>query len=355
MERYEMSEERLRDQIRDRHIENSLITTYEGDNLLSNVVLEHDSLPELDFAEIDTEVEFLGKKISFPLIIGAITGGTEQGVEINEDLYMIAKELRLPMEIGSQDMLENDKDSLELFLGEDSRKQVRDVPIISNVSASMPLEVAKASIDSVNADALALHVNPAQEIFIKEGRRDFRGVVENVGHIVENCGRPVLVKEVGFGMSEATVEKLLKAGAKCVDISGFGGTNFVEIENLRNYENDFSDLYGWGIPTAKAILNAVKFKDDYDFTLIASGGIKTALDLVKALVLGADMVSISGEILKYYLMGGYENTRSFLEDLIYKTRIVMFLLGARNIEELKKVPYSLTGRLRELTKGNDAK
>lgn len=326
-------------------LENILISNHQTDNLFSDIYIEHNSFPEMDFSEIDTRVEFFGKEIPFPLVINAITGGTEESVEINEVLYTISKELNLPMEIGNQDIMFEDEEAIELFLGEHAAEDRKTV-MLANLQASSSLEDVTRAIDSVKADGIALHINPAQEIVGPDGRRDFRGIVDNIKAINKAYPGRVMVKEIGSGMSKKTVEKIISTGVNIIDISGLGGSNLIEIENLRNVDRDFSELYDWGIPTAKSILNAREVSAD--LKIIASGGVKTALDIVKAIVIGADYVGIGGELLKFLLHGGHEYAREYLEELMYKTKVIMFLLGAKNIEELKKVPYKLTGKLREI-------
>ncbi len=326
-------------------LENILISNHQTDNLFSDIYIEHNSFPEMDFSEIDTRVEFFGKEIPFPLVINAITGGTEQSVEINEVLYTISKELNLPMEIGNQDIMFEDEEAIELFLGEHAAEDRKTV-MLANLQASSSLEDVTRAIDYVKADGIALHINPAQEIVGPDGRRDFRGIVDNIKAINKAYPGRVMVKEIGSGMSKKTVEKIISTGVNIIDVSGLGGSNLIEIENLRNVDRDFSELYDWGVPTAKSILNAREVSAD--LKIIASGGVKTALDIVKAIVIGADYVGIGGELLKFLLHGGHEYAREYLEELMYKTKVIMFLLGAKNIEELKKVPYKLTGKLREI-------
>lgn len=333
---------------RDLFIENTLITSYKGNTLLEDVYIEHNSLPEISFDEIDTTVDFLGNKISFPLIINAMTGGTEKGCEINEMLYMISKELNIPMEVGSQiELLDSDDSYLEqLFLGETLDGESSDSVLISNLSANSSLKDIEYVMNVIKAKAIAVHLNSAQEVAAKDGNKDFRNIVENIKKIAEKYPDNLIVKEIGFGMSEKVVKTLVDSGVKIIDISGFGGTNFLEIENLRCYEYDFSDLYGWGIPTAKAIINARNV--DKDIIIIASGGIKSALDIVKALVLGADYVGIAGELLRYLLHGGYDQAKQYLLDVMYKVKMLMFLLGVKSIEDLKKVEYKIKGELKDL-------
>ncbi|MDO5026526.1 MAG: type 2 isopentenyl-diphosphate Delta-isomerase [Tissierellia bacterium] len=326
-------------------LENILISNHQTDSLFSDVYIEHNSFPEMDFSEIDTSVEFFGKKVPFPMIINAITGGTEQGVEINEILYTISKELNIPMEIGNQDIIFEDEKSIELFLGEHA-SETRETVMLANLHASSSLEDVKKAIESIKADGIALHINPAQEIIGPDGRRDFRGILDNIKAINEVYPDRLIIKEIGSGMSRKTVESIISTGVNMIDVSGLGGSNLIEIENLRNVDRDFSDLYDWGIPTAKSILDARAASKD--LKIIASGGIKTSVDLVKALILGADYVGIGGELLKFLLHGGHEYAKAYLEELIYKTKVLMFLLGVKNIEELKRVPYQLTGKLKEL-------
>lgn len=336
----------LNENKRDKRLDNALLTTYEGDTLLSCVYIEHNSLPELSIDQIDTSMTFFGKDIPFPIMINAMTGGTEQGVEINEALYNISKELGIPMEVGSQDVLMEDTDVAELFLGEIVEDEERKTVLLSNLNANSTVEEIKFAMDTIKADGIALHINAGQEIFSKDGITDFNGRYERIKNAAKIYSDRLIVKEVGSGMSKDTIKKLVDAGVKNIDISGSGGTNFIEIENLRNFDYDFSDLYEWGIPTAKSIINARSISQDIN--IIASGGIKTALDIVRALILGADIVGVSGEVLKYLIHGGYDYAKEYLTELMHKTKIVMLLLGAKNIDELKTVPYKITGKLKDI-------
>ncbi|MFA7412221.1 MAG: type 2 isopentenyl-diphosphate Delta-isomerase [Tissierellaceae bacterium] len=328
------------------HLENYFRATYRGNTLLEDVFLEHNSLPELSIDDIDTRVKFLGKTADYPIIINAMTGGTDFSQEINRELSLIAKAFNIPMAVGSQTiaLCEGDecRDSFQIVrenLGEDGI-------VIANLSARAGLEDVNIALNMINADAIQLHLNPAQEIVMFEGDRDFRGILENIENIVKKVDRPVIIKEVGFGISKDVAGKLYDIGVRNIDISGSGGTNFIEIENIRSKEIDLSDIFSWGIPTALSLIKARELPDD--LLLIGSGGIRTSMDIVKALAIGGDLVGISGEILSYLLHGGYENARDYLDATIHKMKILMLLLGRKNIEELKATEYKLTGRLREL-------
>lgn len=328
------------------HIENYLKTSFQGDTLLGDIFLEHNALPNLNFDEIDTSTTFLGKKISYPILINAMTGGSALTQEINRDLSMLAKEFNIPMAVGSQTIaLEDDEDAMESF--RIAREIIGNEGIvISNLSGQASVEQARKAIELVNGDAIQLHLNPAQELVMEEGDRDFRGVIDNIEAIVKDSDKLVIVKEVGFGISEEVATRLYNIGVRNIDISGYGGTNFIEIENLRNHACDFTELYSWGIPTAASIINCRRLPSDLN--IIASGGIRSSMDIVKSIVVGADLVGISGELLAYLVHGGYANAKDYLSNLICKIKILMVLLGKQNIEELKKTNYKVTGTLKDL-------
>jgi len=328
------------------HVENYLRTRYEGDTLLGDVFLQHNALPNLHLDDIDTKTIFLGKTVDHPIIINAMTGGSDFSREINRDLSLLAKKFKIPMAVGSETIALCEEEECQ-----DSFRIVRDNIgtdgiVISNLGAQASLEDVKRALDIVNGDAIQLHLNPAQEVVMLEGDRDFRGVLKNIETIVNGIDKPVIIKEVGFGISKEVASNLYSVGVRNIDISGFGGTNFIEIENIRYNNMDFSDLYSWGIPTALSLIKCRELPTD--LKLIASGGIKNSMDIIKALIIGGDIVGISGELLSYLLHGGYENAETYLEGLIYKMKVLMLLLGKQNINELKTTEYKLTGELREL-------
>ena len=328
------------------NVENYLRTTYKGDTLLGDVFLHHNSLPELNFEDIDTSSIFLGKTIDYPIIINAMTGGSEFAQEINRELSLLAKEFNIPMAVGSQAIALCEDDGCRESFKITRDNVTEDGIIIANLSGQASLEEAKIALDIVDGDALQLHLNPAQQIVMADGDRNFKGVLKNIETIVKGIDKPVIVKEVGFGISKDVATKLYDVGVRNIDVSGTGGTNFIEIENIRHNTMDFSELYSWGVPTALAIIQCRQLPKDLN--IIASGGIKNSIDIVKALVLGGNIVGISGELLLYLLHGGYDNSKNYLEDLIYKMKIMMLLLGKQNIEELKTANYKITGKLKDL-------
>ena len=327
---------------KDEHIENYLKTSDFNDPLFTDVYVEHNSLADVNFDEIDTSIEFLGRKISMPLMINAMTGGGESSADINEDLSSICKSLNIPMAVGSQTIGLEDKEAEESF----SLIKEKDLLRIGNLGAERSLEDFKNAAGMINAHAMQVHLNVAQELFMPEGDKNFKGYYDNIKNLLEKIDMPVIVKETGNGLSKATCQKLIDAGAKYLDVSGKGGTNFIEIEDMRDFESDYKEFYDWGVPTAKAIIDARSLSDD--IFIIGSGGIKNAVDLAKAIIIGADMTAISGEVLRYLLLGSYEACYDFLKEMNRRLKIVMALLGVKNIEELKKVDYKISGRLKEL-------
>lgn len=327
------------------HIENYLKTSYRGDTLLGDVFIAHNALPDLNFDDIDTSTEFLGKKINNPIMINAMTGGSDFSQEINQDLATLAKELGIPMAVGSETIALEDEEGVQSF------KVVREIVgpegiVIANLSGLASVDEARKAIEIIQGDAIQLHLNLAQELVMEEGDREFRGVLNNIEEIAKNIDKPLIVKEVGFGISYDVGRRLYDAGVRYIDISGYGGTNFIEIENLRSHEVDFSELYSWGIPTAAALIQCRRLPDDV--SLIASGGLRNSMDIVKSIVLGADIAGVSGELLAYLVHGGYANAKDYLESNLYKLKVLMMLLGKSNIQELKKTDYKLTGKLKEI-------
>ena len=328
------------------HVENYLKTSFKGDNLFDCIYLEHNALPDLDLSDIDTSINFLGRTMDYPIIINAMTGGAEFAKEINSDLSLLARKFNIPMAVGSETILlcEDDvcKESFKVVRENIGKEGI----VIANLSGHATVEEAKIAMEVIDANAIQIHLNPAQELAMDEGDRDFKGLINNIESIVKNIDKPVIVKEIGFGISKDVAGRLYDIGVKYIDISGFGGTNFMEIENLRNRNIDLTELYSWGIPSALSLIECRQLPDD--LKLISSGGIRTATDIVKSIVLGAEFAGISGEILSYLVHGGYDNTKEYLDGLTYKIKMIMLLMGKKNISELRNSKYRVSGELKDL-------
>lgn len=335
--------DRQRRQRKDQHIENYLKTRARGTTLLDCVYIEHNALSDVSLKQIDTSVEFMGQKIAMPLMVDAITGGGDSSASINEDLSSICQAINIPMAVGSESIALTDESSRESF---DLVKQKEDLFRIGNLGFERNYDDFIFARDLIDAKAMQVHLNIAQELVMKEGDNDFHSSIDIIGELVEKFPYPIIVKETGSGISKEVAQKLIEKNVKYIDVAGRGGTNFIEIEDLRDFEMDYSDLYNWGIPTAKSIIDVRSASDDV--FIIASGGIKTAMDVIKSIIIGADMAAMTGEVLNYLLRGGYQACEDFLKEINHKIKIIMALLGVRNIEELKKVDYKLIGELKEL-------
>lgn len=331
------------------HVEHVLKNKFEGNTHFNDIYLEHNSLPEIDFNDIDTKINFLDKNINFPIMINAMTGGFDRAVEINSNLAKIAKNLNIPMAVGSQTIAIKDKEYEKSF--KIVREMLDDGVVISNVNAFVNVDEAKKAIDMINSDALQIHLNPAQEICMPEGDRNFKGVLRNIENIVKVLDKPVIIKEVGFGISKNVVNSLYDIGVRYIDLGGHGGTNFIKIENARNSNFEFDELFEWGIPTALSLLETKDLKKDLN--IVCSGGMRTANDVIKALSIGANMIGVSGPILRELEEKGYESAYKYIENIIYKSKVIMLLLGKKNINELRTVPYRIKGELKELLDGKN--
>ena len=317
--------------------------------LLECVKLIHNALPELSFDEIDLSTEFLGHKFSFPILIDSMVGGSPKAKELNRNLALAAEELGIGMGVGSQ------RAALEDEGLADSYKVVREVApnafVMANIGAaqlkSMKKRELKKLIDMVKADALAIHLNPLQELIQPEGETDFRGVLEKIDEISDLV--PVIVKEVGAGISREVAIKLELAGVSAINVAGLGGTSWAGVESLRARGIDERKemlgelLWDWGIPTAASLIevrNAVKIP------VIASGGLRNGLEVAKCIALGADMTAMAYPLLKAASKSKEEGVE-FLKDRALELKAAMFLVGARNVEELKGARYVITGELAE--------
>lgn len=331
---------------KDAHIENYLRSKSKESTLLDNVYIEHNAISDVSLDEIDTSIEFMDKKLSMPLMIDAMTGGGSASISINEDLSSICESLNIPMAVGSESIALSEEDSRESF---ELVKYKENLFRIGNLGFEREYEDFIFARDLIDANAMQVHLNLAQELVMKEGDNSYHSSLELIEKLVNDFDYPIIVKETGSGISKPVAKKLIDVGVKYIDVAGKGGTNFIEIEDLRDFEVDYSDLYNWGIPTAKSIIDIRSISDDT--FIIASGGVRTAMDLAKSIIIGADMAAMTGEVLNYLLHGGYDACESFLKEINLKLKIIMALLGVRNIDELKNVDYKLTGELKELIEG----
>jgi isopentenyl-diphosphate delta-isomerase len=291
----------------------------------------HNALPEINKDDIDLSVRFLGKKMSCPLMIAPISGGVRLAKKLNQNLAEAARELNIAMSVGSQRVMVEHPETASTF-------KIRDIApgilLFANLGAvqlnnGFGIEECRNIVDAIDADALVLHLNPLQEAIQDGGNTNYEGLLDKIKELVKAIHVPVIAKEVGCGISYEVAKKLYGLGVEAVDIAGSGGTSWAAVEGYRNsIGNSFRD---WGISTAEAVRTASYVKD---MKIIASGGIRTGIDIAKAIALGADVASIARPLLRPALMSAdsvIEEIRKYVEEL----RIAMFCLGAKDIEELK--------------------
>jgi isopentenyl-diphosphate Delta-isomerase len=300
---------------------------------------EHNALPDINASDIDTSVEFVGKKLNFPFLVSCMTGGYSKSHMINKILAQICEERRIAFGVGSQ------RQALENPMYHKTYKIVRKIaptiPVIGNIGAAEIANLKDATqiqklVDMIEADAFAVHLNPLQEYLQPEGNTKYHGVLKGIELLVHQLSVPVIVKEVGAGISASAAQKLMDVGVSIIDVAGAGGTSWAGIEILRSNEHSLANAFwNWGIPTVESI-QAVR-KLSKNIFLIGSGGIRNGIDIAKAIALGANMAASAAPILRALNEGGEKAVRKILDLWKKELRGVMFLTGSRNISYLRKV------------------
>lgn len=302
----------------------------------------HNALPELNLSDIDTTVSFLDKKISFPFMISCMTGGYKEAEKINHDLAEICEEYSIAMGVGSQRQAMEDTTYHSSFSV--ARTIAPSIPLIGNIGAPEVAQLKDASkvvklAELIRADAFAVHLNPLQEFLQPEGNTNFSGVLKGIALLVKEMPVPVIVKEIGAGISSDVAQRLLEAGISYIDVAGAGGTSWAGVEILRrdkNIHEDWNPFWDWGIPTAKALVEIGELKERYPrLQMIASGGISNGVESAKAIALGAILTTAARPMLQALMRGGKQELRAVIEQWKSHLKGVMFLTGARTIEELR--------------------
>ncbi|MFZ1022941.1 MAG: type 2 isopentenyl-diphosphate Delta-isomerase [Thermoplasmata archaeon] len=319
-----------------------------------DIQIVHNALPEIDFDEIDTSLTLFGKKLEAPLMITGMTGGFPDAVKINGNLAQAAADVGIAMGVGSE--------RAAILKGQfpDSYSCVAQyaVPLkFANIGAPqiisqspgdrvLGVEEARAAMELIGAHVLAIHLNFLQEMVQPEGDRRARGCLERIGDLAAQL--PVLAKETGTGLSQSVGERLKAQGVRGFDASGTGGTSFAAVEYYRAQAQGAErqarvgkTFWDWGIPSPVSVRELVPL----GLPVIASGGIRSGLDVARALTLGATAAGTAGGVLRA-ASTGYAETRRELDQLIHELKVAMFLTGSRSVEELRKAPYLVTGETR---------
>lgn len=306
-----------------------------------DIELIHKALPEVDKEEIDISIDFFGKKMDAPLIISAITGGHPASLKINVELAKAAHNHNIGIGVGSQRAAVENKELIPTYSV--VRENAPFAFVIGNIGAPQ-IEYAEAAADMIDADALAIHLNPLQEAIQPEGDIDATGYVNSIRKTVETVEMPVIAKETGAGISKTDAISLEKAGVAAIDVAGSGGTSWAAVETYRAKNDYLGNLYwDWGIPTA---VSTVEVCESVNIPVISSGGIRSGLDAAKALALGAETVGMALPLLKGAYVG-HKAVESMIEEFKESLKVAMFLVGAGNIEELRKCDLLIRGQTRE--------
>lgn len=303
----------------------------------------HHSFPEMKVSDATLSTSFATLDMAFPFYINAITGGSPWTKKVNEKLALIARETGIAMATGSISAALKDptvKDSFTI---------VREInptgKVFANLGTGQTLKNAKKAVELIQADALQIHVNSPQEIVMPEGDRDFSNWLTELEKIVHHVSVPVIVKEVGFGMSRETIQQLTSIGVQTIDISGQGGTNFAQIENYRRDSDKYDYLEGWGQSTVISLVEAQPYVNQVE--ILASGGIRNPLDIIKSLSLGARAVGLSGLFLHMALRDGVETTILEIEAWKKQLASIMTLLGKKSIKDLTQTDLILLGDVKD--------
>ena len=307
-----------------------------GRSFFDDYRFEHEACPEIDAAEIDTAVEFLGRRLAAPLLISSMTGGTEMAGRINRNLAAGAQQTGVAVGVGSQRKALEDPEKADTFR---VREAAPSAVLLANLGAvqlnyGMGVRECRQAVDMIGADALILHLNPLQEAIQPEGQCDFSGLLPKIGEVVREVGVPVVVKEIGCGISEATARALAGQGVRIVDTAGVGGTSWARIEAERARDLEIGELFaGWGLPTPESIRQVRRVEG---LTVIGSGGIRNGLDAAKAIALGADLAGFAYPFLAP-AMESAERVADKVRRTVRELRICMFCLGVKTIAELQRV------------------
>jgi len=315
-----------------------------------DVFLLHRALPEVNRDKIDLSTEAFGHKFSAPVIVEGITGGTQKALKINANIAQAVEELGLGMGVGSQRAaLEDPKLERTYSI---ARKKAPNAFLIANIGGPQikgeyDLEKIEKAVEMVDADALAIHLNPLQEAVQPEGETDYTGIFVKIKEITSALKLPVIVKETGAGISAEEAKKLKAAGVSGIDVAGAGGTSWAAVEYYRARQrgDQFGqevgkDLWDWGIPT---VVSLVEVLQSVDLPVIASGGVRSGSDIAKALALGADLAGFALPVLGPALKSS-EEVKSKISLMLHQLRTVSFLVGASSMEALKASPLVVTGR-----------
>jgi isopentenyl-diphosphate delta-isomerase len=306
---------------------------------LERVHFIHEALPELALEDVNTSLTLFGKKLSAPILISSMTGGTEEAGEINLRLAETAQETGIAMGVGSQRAALEHPEQIPTYAV--TRKAGPNILLFANLGAvqlnyGYGIDECRRAVDMLSADALILHLNPLQEAVQVGGDTNFAGLAGKINEICNKLEKPVIVKEVGWGISERTARMLLDCGVAAIDVSGAGGTSWSQVEMYRAPDEFTRKLAAtfvdWGIPTVSSILNVKKSAPE--MMIFASGGLKDGQDIAKCIALGATLGGMAGPFLKAAAISA-EKAVEFIKLIQLQLQVTMFAAGVGQLQDLR--------------------
>jgi isopentenyl-diphosphate delta-isomerase len=300
---------------------------------------EHQALPEIDLADVEIKTSFFNHELQSPLFISSMTGGSKEAGKINRVLASVAQAAGLALGVGSQRAGLENPDKMASFV---VRDVAPDILLFANLGAvqlnySYSVEHCQRVVEAIQADALILHLNPLQEALQPEGNTNFKGLLKKIEIICRKLSVPVIVKEVGWGISSKVAQELASAGVAAIDVAGAGGTSWSEVEKFRIKDEIRKKVAegfrGWGIPTAESILQVKEGAPLIN--IIASGGLTNGIEVAKSIVLGASLAGMAARIIKSASISE-EETHNLVSEINLQLKICMFAAGIRNIKSLKE-------------------
>jgi isopentenyl-diphosphate delta-isomerase len=302
----------------------------------------HNALPELDLDEIDVGTTFLGKRLKAPILISSMTGGFDLARKVNRNLAAAAQELGIAMGVGSQRVALEVPAAADSFLVRDLAPEILLCANLGAVQLNYGYGIAQCrrAVQLIGADALILHLNVLQEAVQPEGNRNFKGLTEKIAVVCRELEVPVIAKEIGNGISVDVAQRLARAGVRAIDIAGRGGTSWSAVEAQRAADQGktagrtFAD---WGIPTEEALVSVRQALPE--IPLIASGGIRTGVDIAKSIALGADLAALGQPLLAAALESTNEVVK-FISAIIHELKVSMLCVGAAHLAGLRRAPLA---------------
>ncbi|MDR9416884.1 MAG: type 2 isopentenyl-diphosphate Delta-isomerase [Gracilimonas sp.] len=313
-------------------------TQYLHDSGFKKYKFIHNALPEVNFSDVSTKAKLLGRTFNFPLFISSMTGGYADAGPVNAIIAEFCEQNDLPFGVGSQRAMLEDESLRDTF--SIVREKAPKAFICANIGGAQLIGgLAKDKIyrliDSIEANAVIVHLNPLQELMQPEGDRDFKGILEGIEQLIRDSQQPVIVKETGAGISEHTARRLLNVGVVAIDVAGSGGTSWAKVENSRaSNQNAHHQFDEWGIPTTHCIESLSRLEWERSFEIIASGGIRSAFDIAKSLCLGAHFTAMAQPVIQAIVQHGHSGLEDLFKKLQHDLKTILTLLGCEHVNML---------------------